>query len=77
MYQIRVDIKPGVPREATVIRREARPSPLCERPRPLLRLLLLALVIAILGGAIFLLTWEIPPPTAPVEITIPDEQLPR
>jgi hypothetical protein len=39
-------------------------------------LLLLALVI-LLGGVIFLVTWDIPPPTAQVEEVIPDERLPR
>ncbi|HET6469274.1 MAG TPA: hypothetical protein VFG43_12945 [Geminicoccaceae bacterium] len=41
------------------------------------RFLLLFAFILVLGGVIFLLTWEIPPPTAPVEVTIPDERLPR
>jgi hypothetical protein len=41
------------------------------------RLLALALLILVLGGVVFLAIWEIPPPTAPVETVIPDEQLPR
>gem|GEM_PF-1751665 len=41
------------------------------------RLLLLVPLIIVLGGLIFLLTWEIPPPTRPVELVIPDERLPR
>ena len=40
-------------------------------------LLLVVPLILILGGLIFLLTWEIPPPTRPVELVIPDERLPR
>jgi hypothetical protein len=31
----------------------------------------------LLGGVIFLVTWEIPAPTAQVETVIPDERLPR
>jgi hypothetical protein len=41
------------------------------------RLLLLVPLILVLGGLIFLLTWDIPPPTRPVELVIPDERLPR
>lgn len=41
------------------------------------RLLLLVPLIIVLGGLIFLLTWDIPPPTRPVELVIPDERLPR
>jgi len=42
------------------------------------RLTLLLVVLAVLlGGVIFLITWDIPPPTTPVEIEIPDEELPR
>jgi hypothetical protein len=32
---------------------------------------------AIVGGAVFLATWDIPPPTARQEIVIPDDRLPR
>ena len=38
---------------------------------------LLALLVLLLGGIIFLVTWDIPPPTHEVEIVIPDSQLPR
>jgi hypothetical protein len=34
-------------------------------------------LVLVLGGVIFLLTWDIPPPTSGVEVTIPDERLPR
>jgi hypothetical protein len=34
-------------------------------------------VVVVLGGAIFLLTWDIPPPTAKVERVVPDSQLPH
>jgi len=55
------------------------------RPRPppegedfdLGRLLALALIVLVLGGVVFLATWDIPPPTATVETVIPDERLPR
>jgi hypothetical protein len=40
----------------------------------LLVVLVLALVI---GGGIFLATFDLPPPTAKVEKVIPDERLPR
>jgi hypothetical protein len=39
-------------------------------------LLVVGLVVA-LGGTMFLLTWEIPPPTARIERVIPDDTLPR
>jgi hypothetical protein len=41
------------------------------------RLFLVLSVVLVLGGAVFLLTWEIPPPTSTIERVIPDEQLPR
>lgn len=41
------------------------------------RYLLLALTIVVLGGLVFILAWDIPPPTAPVEVVIPNERLPR
>jgi len=44
------------------------------------RISLLIVVIAILviaGGAVFLATWNIPPPTKSVEKVIPDAKLPR
>jgi hypothetical protein len=39
--------------------------------------LLLLVLVLLLGGVIFLVTWDIPPPTARVEEVIPDERLPR
>ena len=37
-----------------------------------------AVVVALLAsGAIFLLTWDIPPPSAPVEKVLPDDRFPR
>jgi len=32
-------------------------------------------VLIIAAGVVFLATWDIPPPTAPVEKTIPDDKL--
>ena len=29
------------------------------------------------GSIIFLITWEIPPPTAPVEVVLPDDRFPK
>jgi hypothetical protein len=39
--------------------------------------LLLALLVVVLGGVIFLMTWDIPAPTKQVEVQIPDDRLPR
>jgi hypothetical protein len=41
------------------------------------RLLLMGLLVLLLGGVLFLATWDIPPPTARIERSIPDERLPR
>ena len=35
---------------------------------------LLVLVIAIAGGAVFLLTWDIPPPTRTIETIVPNDR---
>jgi hypothetical protein len=40
------------------------------------RILLLLILVLLLGGAIFLITWDIPPPTAQVEEVIPEGSLP-
>ena len=37
------------------------------------KILTLFIFIAFAGGAVFLMTWDIPAPTARVEITVPDE----
>lgn len=34
-------------------------------------------VAVVAAGGLFLVTWEIPPPTTQVEKTIPDERLPK
>jgi hypothetical protein len=41
------------------------------------RVLLVVVLVVALGGPMFLLTWEIPPPTARIERVIPDDTLPR
>lgn len=43
---------------------------------PFRRMSLMILSVMVLGGLIFLLAWDIPPPTEPVEITLPDSQFP-
>ena len=40
-------------------------------------LVLSVLVVAVAGGGLFLVTWEIPAPTTQVEKVIPDESFPR
>ena len=40
----------------------------------ILRTLLALLVFGLIGAAIFLLTWDIPAPTAKVEKTIPNDR---
>lgn len=37
------------------------------------RTLLLILLIGIVGGGVFLMTWDIPPPSATVEKIIPND----
>lgn len=79
-----LDIKPPAQGEATAAypggrlprRGTLRGHPDTEDPN-LARFLALALLVVILGGVVFLATWEIPPPTAEVETVIPDERLPR
>jgi hypothetical protein len=34
-------------------------------------------VLLLTGGAVFVVTWEVPRPTAQVEKVIPDERFPR
>jgi len=41
------------------------------------RILLVLLMVLVLGGTVFLVTWEIPPPTSRVERVLPDDQFPR
>lgn len=41
------------------------------------RMLLGFILVLAIGGALFLMTWNEPPPIEQIEITIPDERLPR
>ncbi len=41
------------------------------------RFLMFLVVVAIVGGAAFLSTWDIPAPVSKVEKVIPDERFPR
>lgn len=41
------------------------------------RFLIVLSLVVVLGGAVFLMTWEIPAPTSRIERVIPDDQLPR
>ncbi|HUI16616.1 MAG TPA: hypothetical protein VL244_03055 [Alphaproteobacteria bacterium] len=41
------------------------------------RIIALFVLVVIVGGAVFLATWQIPPPTAKVEKVIPNERFPR
>jgi hypothetical protein len=41
------------------------------------RLFIVLLLVLVLGGTVFLVTWEIPPPTSRVERILPDETFPH
>jgi hypothetical protein len=41
------------------------------------RILVAVLLVLVLGGTVFLVTWDIPPPTARVERVLPNGQFPR
>jgi hypothetical protein len=41
------------------------------------RFLMVLLLVLVLGGTVFLVTWDIPPPTSRVEHVLPDAQFPR
>lgn len=45
--------------------------------RSLSKIVLFFLVIMIVGGAVFLATWDIPAPIAKIEKVIPDDRFPR
>lgn len=42
-----------------------------------IRVLGIVAALAIVAGAVFLATWDIPPPTTSVEKVLPDERFPR
>ena len=41
------------------------------------RILLVALLVVVLGGVLFLVTWDVPPPTSRIERVIPSDRLPQ
>ncbi|MFQ5985025.1 MAG: hypothetical protein ACE5LL_05860 [Alphaproteobacteria bacterium] len=41
------------------------------------QILILFVVSVVLGLGVFLMTWDIPPPTATVERVLPDEHFPK
>ena len=41
------------------------------------RIIVGVLLAVVLGGTVFLVTWNIPPPTARVERVVPNDQFPR
>ena len=41
------------------------------------KFVILLAIALILGGAVFLATWDIPAPTSKVEKTLPDDRFPR
>ncbi|MDR3516360.1 MAG: hypothetical protein P4M00_11115 [Azospirillaceae bacterium] len=43
----------------------------------LVTLIFAAILIVLVGGAIFLATWDIPAPTRQIEKPIPDDRLPK
>jgi hypothetical protein len=51
--------------------------PLNAAARKISFVIIVIAVLVIAGGAVFLATWNIPPPTKPVEKVIPDAKLPR
>ncbi len=41
------------------------------------RVIAIAVLVVVAGAAVFLMTWEIPPPTATIERVIPDDRFPQ
>ena len=41
------------------------------------RVIAIAALVVVAGAAVFLMTWEIPPPSAKVEKVLSDERFPR
>ncbi len=41
------------------------------------RILVAVLLVLVLGSTVFLVTWDIPPPTARVERVLPNDQFPH
>jgi len=42
-----------------------------------LKYLVVVIVVVLVAGAVFLASWEIPPPNQQVEKVIPDDRFPR
>ena len=38
---------------------------------------IMAVIGVLIGGAVFLSGWNIPPPSAEVELTLPDDRFPK
>jgi hypothetical protein len=70
-----VDIKRRSAREATPSRGPSGAA--LGTMSTISRVLLVLVLVVVLGGTMFLLTWEIPAPTARIERVIPDDKLPR
>lgn len=45
--------------------------------RFLYRLLAMAFLLGLVGGGVFLMTWDIPPPSAAIEKVIPNDRFTR
>ena len=45
--------------------------------RVIYRLLGIAVLLGMVGGVVFLMTWDIPPPSSTIEKVIPNERLPQ
>lgn len=43
----------------------------------ILRILLLVVAVVLIGGAVFLATWDIPAPSRQVEKTLPNDRFPK
>lgn len=41
------------------------------------RFLCIAFLLGLVGGGVFLMTWDIPPPSGEIEKVIPNERFPR
>lgn len=41
------------------------------------RVLIVILLTALVGGAAYLMFWDIPAPRQPVEVTVPDDRFPQ
>ena len=45
--------------------------------KSLSRLVVVVVLLVIVGAAVFLVAWDIPPPVAPVEKVLPEDRFPR